>query len=317
MLADEHLADTYSDACQRLVGRGREVWAGSPATVLRVNRPRPVLRPFRSQQYVICVQVGDARYKVAQLMFSGSDGSLFVQFPYYRHTDGLLAAATLEAHGSSLDLTDGGRITSHLVKYAHHPDGEAHFSQTGKVLTRVRRRATPLDEIDGHCFTIQVYGLEGFAPLDRALVDVPPTRRRTIISFLFESERPEAVKIVGRLHGADDMLSTAARGLSAPAVIGPIVATEDARGQMRPAFLVSTLSGQPGERRLLRLECESVPVPGESAGGPLLVFLGAFDPPAIALNQSLATSMLALQYPAADVAELRHRLDSIDIRSAQ
>jgi hypothetical protein len=251
-------------------------------------------------------------------MFSRGDGSLFVQFPYYRHTDGLLAAVTLEAHGSTLDLTHGGRITSHLVKYAHHPDGEAHFSQTGKVVTRVRRRATPLDEIDGHCFTIHVHGLEGFAPLDRALFDVPWTRKRTIISFLFESGRPEAVKIVGRLHGADALLSTATRGLSpAPAVIGPVVATEDSQGQLISAFLVSTLSGQPGDRRVLMLECESVPVPGENVGGPLLVFLGGFDPPAIALNQSLATSMLALQYPAADVAELRHRLGSIDIRSAQ
>lgn len=132
---------------------------------------------------------------------------------------------------------------------------------------------------------------------------MPSTRKRTIISFLFESERPEAVKIVGRLHRADTMLNDATRWLpAAPAVIGPKVATEDSRALPRGAFLVSALDGQPGAHRLLMLACESVPVPAESDVGPLLMFLGGFDPPAIALNPSLATSMLALQYPAVDVA---------------
>lgn len=74
----------------------------------------------------------------------------------------VLAAATLDAHGSTLDLRDGGKVTSHLVKYAHHPDGEAHFSQTGKVLTQVRRRAMPLDGIEGHCFHDSGTGARGF-----------------------------------------------------------------------------------------------------------------------------------------------------------
>jgi hypothetical protein len=48
------------------------------------------------------------------------------------------------------------------VKYAHHRDGEAHFSQTGRVYTHVRKRSVPLNEQIGHLWTIQLQGLNGF-----------------------------------------------------------------------------------------------------------------------------------------------------------
>jgi len=40
----------------------------------------------------------------------------------------------------------GGVRTSHLAKYAHHSDGEAHFFEDGKVKTEVRRKSVPLGE---------------------------------------------------------------------------------------------------------------------------------------------------------------------------
>jgi hypothetical protein len=39
------------------------------------------ISPFRSERYVITIQVGDNRYKVLQIVFSQKDGSLFVNFP--------------------------------------------------------------------------------------------------------------------------------------------------------------------------------------------------------------------------------------------
>jgi hypothetical protein len=73
--------------------------------------------------------------------------------------------ATVAAHGTQLDLTPGGKIASHAVKYAHHPDGEAHFSQDGKVLTAIRRKAVPLDAAAGHLFTVHVVGFAAFKTL--------------------------------------------------------------------------------------------------------------------------------------------------------
>jgi hypothetical protein len=31
-----------------------------------------------------------------------------------------------------MDLADKGKVASHLVKYSHHTDGEAHFSQDAR-----------------------------------------------------------------------------------------------------------------------------------------------------------------------------------------
>jgi hypothetical protein len=98
---------------------------------------------FRSERVIFCVRVGVRCHKVLQIIFA-KDGSLFVSCPYFRERTGILAAATIPGNGqttSQIDLRLGGKVASHLVKYSHHPDGRAHFSQDHKVRTEIRRQS--------------------------------------------------------------------------------------------------------------------------------------------------------------------------------
>jgi hypothetical protein len=261
---------------------------------------QPELTPFRSERFVVCVGVGGERRKLLQIGFSRSDGSVFVSFPYYEHTEGLVSVGTLAPGATTMDLAAEGKITSHLVKYSHHPDGQAHFSQDGKVLTRVRRQSVPLDKIDGHCFTSQVQGLGSFARLDAPEYDAPPTARRTTLTFDFQAAAPEAVKIAGYLYNAARLAG------------GPVVLTENAQGDKRVAFLVAPVATRAGAERILMLICEGIPAMTKHERS-VLTFIGGFDTHAIASNQALPTSVLALAYPATNAAQLRESIGSIDL----
>jgi hypothetical protein len=91
--------------------------------VMPASAPLSPPPPFRSERFVFSVAVATGHFKVVQLVFQKSDGSLFVTFPYGPNCEGLVSVATISANESELDLKPGGKIASHLVKYAHHPDG--------------------------------------------------------------------------------------------------------------------------------------------------------------------------------------------------
>lgn len=70
-------------------------------------------------------------------------------------------------------------MTSSRVKFSYHPNGRAHFSQTGKVKTVVIGSLPPLLMHDGVLFQVQAYGFDHYAlvvPKDskRVLVDCTP-----------------------------------------------------------------------------------------------------------------------------------------------
>jgi hypothetical protein len=279
-----------------------------------VPKPPPLIQCFRSQRYTICVHTANVRSKLLQITFSRKDGSIFVGFPYYEHSVGLVSAATLAPGSDVLDLEPGGKITSHLVKYSHHPEGRAHFSQDGKVFTRVRKQSVPLDEVAGHLFTLQVQGLHGFDVLEEARWDEPPNERRTTLTFDLGIEAPEAVKIVARLYTGEALHNAISRsaGPTSSNTVGPITVTQDPTGVERPAFLASAPSGRPGDHRILVLIAEVIPSMTADED-TTLTFIGAFDPQATALDPMQSTSVLALVYPASTVDELLPRIGTIDL----
>jgi hypothetical protein len=59
----------------------------------------------------------------------GSDGSLFFSFPYFPHSQGILAKGRYRAGDTSakIPLTEHGKVTSHLAKLTHHTSGEVLF----------------------------------------------------------------------------------------------------------------------------------------------------------------------------------------------
>lgn len=266
---------------------------------------------FRSERTVCSVSVPGGHYKVLQIVFQKRDGSVFVTFPYYQHRIGFVSLATVPSgppgEGVQVDLKPGGRVTSHLVKYAHHPDGEAHFSQTGKVLTHVRRTAVALDRAGGHLFTVHVSGYEQFRAVTAAEGRQGPTHERTLLNFSLIPERPTAIKIVGRLYTNE---SLAFEG-SPPSGPGP-VPTVDESGVQRWAFLVSPLEGWPGDHRILMLTAEEW-MASDVRSEPHVSLVGGFDPPEIARDPGKPTTVLALSYPIDSAEDLRQELATIDL----
>ena len=97
------------------------------------------INAIRCERVVCVVKAADPRAKAFQIVF-GRDGSLFIAFPYFRHRTGILSVSAIPATGtrqSQVNLEKDGKVASHLVKYSHHIDGRAPFSQSGKIITAI------------------------------------------------------------------------------------------------------------------------------------------------------------------------------------
>jgi len=261
---------------------------------------------FRSERIILTVKRDEGRHKLVQIIF-GRDGSLFVNFPYFRHRTGILAAATIPGNGqktSEVNLQLGGKVASHLVKYAHHPDGRAHFSQDGKVRTAIKRQSIALDRQEGHIFSVLFQGLEAFDAADDAKDAAGVSPKRTVLTFEFPiSAHRDAMKIVGRWS-----LASALRFREPTTSIGPIVPTQDPEGQIRNAFLLAS----PNEHveHVLLVTCELIPA--LSLEPHALVFYGGFDGREIMNDTTREAGFLGFIYPAADAEALKATIGTVD-----
>jgi hypothetical protein len=261
------------------------------------------VKGFLSERVVVTVTADGHRHKIFQIVFA-KDGSFYVTFPYFEHTEGLLAEVTVEgAPGAEalIDLADRGKVASHLVKYSHHTDGEAHFSQDGKVKTVVRRQSVPLAEQQGHLFTLIVQGLRAFESVNVAKENTASSRRTTL-TFDIRDRFPKAVRIIGRWYWIEDLPVD-----PRPPVIGPQIQAVDPDGNIYNAFIV----GNPHDKKhVLVLTC--IPQDSISPAHDLMMFIGGFDPASRVTNSKRPTRFLAFLYPADDYGELKKRLGSID-----
>jgi hypothetical protein len=262
---------------------------------------------FRSKQSVVTVQTEAARHKVFQVLF-GRDGSLFVTFPYFRHRTGILAAATIPAGGqntSNVDLKDAGKIASHLVKYSHHPDGHAHFSQHGKVRTEIRRQSIPLHAMQGHIFSLLIQGLQAFDRADDAK-DVGSSGKRTTLTFQVSgSPEAEAIKFVGRWL---DVAALPLGGRLQPTV-GPTITAQTPDGKQQNGYLIASPHDE--ARHVLLITCQ--PVPHLGPGPEMMAFYGGFPAREVMDDTTQEAGFLAFLYPASNAEELKKTIGSIDL----
>jgi hypothetical protein len=194
---------------------------------------------IRSERVVCVIRMSGLRVKAFQTMF-GKDGSLFITFPYFRHRTGLLSASAIPATGqrqSDVNLEHGGKVTSHRVKYSHHQDGRAHFSQDGKIFTSIKRQSIPLEKQDGHIFSLLIQGLSGLDAAD-PVKDATTSTKRAVIEFTMEST--EAVKIVGRWYDVNKL-----RCSTPNASIGPVVPRWILTAKVSTQYLLRVLTRMP------------------------------------------------------------------------
>jgi hypothetical protein len=258
---------------------------------------------IRSRLVVCTVRTGDLRVKAFQVFF-GEDRSLFVTFPYFRDRVGLLSTSVIPANGqrqAQVNLEDGGKVTSHLVKYSHHPDGRAHFSQTGKIITAIKRQSIALDKQHGHIFSLNIQGLNA---LDAAhpVKDAGCSSKRTVINFEVDATA-EAIKFVGRWFDVSNM-----RFNNPTPTIGPIVPTLDPEGvSLNAIFLASPYTNA---RHVLAVTCAAIPRMGPSS--EIFIFNGGFDPVEAMIDPREKAGFLAFLYPLPEADKIRERVGSVD-----
>ena len=257
---------------------------------------------IRSDRVVCVVKAGNPRVKAFQVLF-GKEGSLFITFPYFRHRTGILCKSAIPANGarqSQVNLEHGGKVTSHFVKYSHHPDGRAHFSQDRKIVTAIKRQSIALDTQHGHLFSLLIQGLGALDVAD-AVKDAGTSPKRSVIDF--QVEPSEAIKFVGRWFDVSRM-----RFSNPTPTIGPTLVTVDPDGAHRNACLLA--SPHANAKHVLALTCEAIPNLGP--GPEVFMFYGGFDPAETMMDPAKEAGFLAFLYPLSEAEKVRDRLGSVD-----
>ncbi|NMB74335.1 MAG: hypothetical protein GYA21_04310 [Myxococcales bacterium] len=92
------------------------------------------------------------------------------------------------------------RTTVNKVKYSHHPDGRAHFSQHGKVKTSIiNPDSMRLDDPSGgHLFTLRVQGLFDFEPVSEKDLRVSVSKRQLL--QICPAHLPRALRVICHLY---------------------------------------------------------------------------------------------------------------------
>lgn len=266
------------------------------------------VRRFQAERFVFAVDVAGEKRKVLQVFFGRGDGSLYVNFPYFDLTEGIVGILPLSAfvESSRISIEPLGKVTSHLLKYAHHSDGRAHFSQTGKAITAIRRQSVPLAAEEGHIFSLTVQGLSHFEKVDQK----EHGRRsspRTTLEFVFERTVPTSLKFVGWWYGAAD-LARRSSGLNC----GPSVHLHTPSGAIRQGFLIGPPKGRTFDQYLLLVTCEEIKPLNEDQT-PQLTFVGGFDAASVVRDRRKPSEALCAVYPIANPQEVQARIGSVDI----
>jgi hypothetical protein len=259
---------------------------------------------IRAKRIVCTVRAGQLRVKAFQIVFH-KDGSFFISFPYFRHRTGLLSISAIPANGSresQVNLEHAGKVTSHLVKYSHHVDGRAHFSQDGKIFTAIKRQSIALDKQHGHLFSLLIQGLSA---LDPANDELQSTKRAAIE---FAMEPPAAIKFVGRWFAVNAM-----RFSNPTPTIGPVVPGLDPDGNRTDQIF--TASPHANTRHVLAVSC--IPIPSLGPEPEIFLFYGGFSSADIMTDPTKEAGFLAFLYPIADSEKLRERLGSVDFVPGQ
>lgn len=262
---------------------------------------------LRCQKFDVVIVWRGTQRKLAKVMF-GKDGSFYVMFPGFRNYPGIASHIVLPASPgghipSNHNLADGGKVTSHMVKYSHHPDGRAHFSQDGKVVTTIRRNAAPLEAQTGHLFTVHVQNLDALS--------VATASRPEMVRFEVPDDT-QVVKVIGWRFSTNAFRVSPPPGREwSEGTDVPLMTDFD--GIQRPALARGPLLGTPMDDRVIVLTAELLPTFATDREDSL-TFIGGFDVNEIALNHAHETGFLGMAYPCSDFDELQRAIGDMDYR---
>jgi hypothetical protein len=269
-----------------------------------------MLHYIAAKRMIVTVSGPWGSNKIFQIFFSKKDGSLFVNFPYFKESQGIVSELECPPgikENINLHYHEKGKVTSHKVKYSHHPDGTVLFSQDGKVYSHIRKKSLELDKTIGHIFTVMVQEPTHFAAHDKS----ETSSDKHFLNFEL-TEKPEAIRVVALWYRASD-LKLRPNFAGANLIdhdLGPIVPLETEDGERGFGFLLSNPYVYPPQNYLI-LRVLEMPYFTEDKA-PSLGFIGGFDSKKQINDFSQPTSFLALNYPIKDFETLKKTIGSID-----
>jgi hypothetical protein len=269
----------------------------------KYERERAGVRFFAAKRATVLVGGGrPPRFgKVCQITFHR--GAVFVQFTYFGPATGLAAVLlpVQDPNGTwKMDLGATGLVAPGLVKYSHPPDGNAHFSQDGKIVSVLRRQSFPLTTGQGHLFQLSAFHPTRFESLE------PGTERpnRLYAPFYFPEQVPDAIGVAAMWWPFDRLV-----GLKpADRPLGPLETMVNYRTRANfKAFYVAPPDPDPPTHALL-VNVGPIPLP-PGVAEPQLIFLGGWD-------HDIETKpepgeCLTFMYPITDPAKWEERRGSI------
>jgi len=273
----------------------------------------PNLEILRSPRFTVAIIIGDSYNKIFQIHYTKRDGTIIIDFPYYKKGPGLLAHSFIPAnmsHLPSIDLTEGGKVTNKRVKFSYHPDGNVHFSQDGKIMTLIRKRTVPLIHARGHFFTVQMSGPEDFER-----VSTPSTKsrkRRSLrhyLNYQFDSLSDSSIKFLGCFIDEAEFAN-----MVFPPTRSPFLTMKyGLKGDVYSGFVIAPPDGYPFDNKKLGIGVRLIPRM-TSDNSSCLTFISGFDDPSIGLDLTKPTSFLALSYPSTDFDTLQKQIGTVDLK---
>jgi len=266
------------------------------------------IRFFAAERAVFVVGGYDSNHQICQIIFSKKDGSIFVSTPYFGSGSGVVTSASIGSGPPfTISLNEGGKVTSHLVKFSHHPDGRVHFSQAGKVKTEIHRTSFPLATTIGEVFDLHIYHPTGFASLDLA-------KRKTDRVYLrnvFRGGLPTAITVVGKWRRKASIEANT----DPPTGVVPPVTTMKHRktGAESVVSLLGQPAGWPLTDHILMLTCYPT-TPLENITETTMILIGGWDPHEVPESgiEVKQTGCLVWMYPQLEPEKLAARIGSID-----
>jgi hypothetical protein len=242
----------------------------------------------KRRQHILCIEWNGHGVKVARVQYHKEQ--LFLHLAYHPACSGALFNGEMEAGviTKTFDHTEIGWATTYHVKYSHPVEGDCHFSQTGKIYTRVRTPGACLDTGGGHIFTLLVEGLEHFTPV------IPKDAAEAVTVCSFPQNRPPRhLHLIGRWLQPDDLRP----GVPVQNPLGTI----DDYGNRGHGIAVAPPDDSPFRGRLLLVQPSERPVDFSGSQSPFhATFLAGFTK----VPHSQAQRFIGLQYPAINTADM-------------
>jgi len=263
-----------------------------------------MIQILRAKKFIIDYKSGDEDYKIFQIIYA-KDGSIFISFPYYKKKEGIVSKVSHIGESNTLELLHGGKATSYAVKYSHHWDGEAHFSQDGKVKTIIRKHSVPLEKYSGHFFTVQFQGLEDFDLNLNDKLEYSTAKTRVIYEL---KPNPEAIKFIGMLYSINELDQRLI--IKDDQIHGPIFEGISNIGEKTKGLLISSPTSYKSSNLVMYIYCKGIKSMGNEEN--VLTFMGGFDLPNVIYDHSKTTTMLMFMYPAYNFEDLQEKIGCID-----